>query len=653
MSPGRGVSEYISMSMRRERSRATPGGIYTLGAMRTRIAERSSVPVWWNACRRALGVLAGVLLLVSGVVQASAQDGVQAPASHGAGTSVPAARFAKNVVVITIDRAIDATMARSVQRRLKLAAENKADAIVFELNTPGGQVEAVLDITEMIKSSPIPNTVAWVHTKAYSGGAIVALSCREIVVSSVARLGDAAPIAITPTGQLQSLSETERQKILAPLLADVVDSARKRGHDEKLVQGMLALGVELWLIENPSTGQRLFIDRAEYTALFGDPPATEPLSLAGTAPQAPLTPPDAAQATDGEGSAPLPGAAPASPNPGETDFIPASPSIQPDTARTASLALSEASRRPQLTHADAASWKIIEKVSDGSTIFTFNESQLLHFGLATKEIKNDDELKAYFGATNLRRLDQSWSESMVVFLTNIIVRGLLVVIFLVALFIEMTHPGVTIPGLVAAGAFVLLVAPPLLNNMASWWEIAAMLLGIVLLLLEIFVIPGFGVAGVLGIILFMVGLVGTFIGAGSGQLFPDARGAGSEVWSGVTTVVLSVATAFVIMYFLAKHFGSLPLLGKLVLRDGVAVDTGGGLLAAMASLDRGVGVGAEGVTLTPLRPAGRVQIGDAIVDVVSDFGFIGSGVRVRVASVEQFRVTVEPVERTERGGTSA
>jgi membrane-bound ClpP family serine protease len=646
------------MDTRRDWSGAAPGAIYTLNAMANRTAGRCSVPGWWKACRRALGVVAAALLVVSGVVEASARQDGSAQGNGGA-SSVPAARFAKNVVVITIDRGIDATMARSVQRRLKMAAENNADAVVFELNTPGGQVEAVLDITEMIKASPIPNTVAWVHTKAYSGGAIVALACREIVVSSVARLGDAAPIVITPGGGLQSMSETERQKILAPLLADLVDSARKRGYDEKLVQGMVALGVELWLIENPQTGQRLFIDRGEYTMLFGQPPASEPLALAGTAPQAPPPP-----AVTVEGDAPDP-EMPATPahqpsgtphgaaEGGGTDFIPASPAIQPDTARTASLALSETSRRPRLSAADAGSWRVIEKVSDGSTIFTFNESQLLHFGLASKEVKNDEELKTFFGATNLRRLDESWSESMVVFLTNFIVRGVLVVIFLVALFIEMTHPGVTIPGLVAAGAFILLVAPPLLNNMASWWEIAAMLVGVLLLVMEIFVIPGFGVAGVAGIILFLVGLVGTFIGAGSGHLFPDAGGAGSEVWSGVTTVVLSVATAFVIMYFLGKHFGSLPLLGRLVLTDDGAAGVDGGLLAAMAPVDRRVAPGAVGVTLTPLRPSGRVQIGEEIVDVVSDFGFIRAGARVRVASVEQFRVTVEPVDAPDRGGTPA
>lgn len=599
----------------------------------------------WTGVRRVVGAVAGMLLILSAVVRASPAQPAAADQRQGAASSVPAARFGKNVVIITIDREIDATMARSVERRLKAAAENQADAVVFELDTPGGSLTAVLDITEMIKTSPIPNTVAWVHTKAYSGGAIIAMACREIVVSTVARLGDAAPIAVTPVGRnMRPLSETERQKILAPLLADLVDSARRRGHDEKLVQGMVTLGVELWLVEHKETGRKLFIDRAEYLMLFGEPPTTEPMALASAAPL-PVDPNAAPEEDDAKEPAAVPEApstvpaAPAAP----TDFIPATPTIQGDTTRTASLALTVASNRPVLTPADAGKWNVIEKVSDGNTIFTFTEAQLLRYSLASAEVKSDEELKTFFGATNVRRLNESWSEALVVFLTHFIVRGVLIVIFLVALFIEMTHPGVAIPGVIAAAAFILLIAPPILNNMASWWEIAAMVAGILLLAMEIFVIPGFGIAGIVGIVLFLGGLLGTFIGAGAGQLFPDSMAGRSDLMSGVTTMVLSVATAIGIMWFLGKHFGSLPLLNRLVLTDDGAIETSGGLLAAMGPVDRRVARGDVGVALTPLRPAGRVQVGDEIMDVVSDFGFIAAGAKVRIASVEEFRITVEPI----------
>src|SRR5690606_15667467 len=144
----------------------------------------------------------------------------------------------------------------------------------------------------------------------------------------------------------------------------------------------------------------------------------------------------------------------------------------------------------------------------------------LRYRLAAEEINTDEELATFFGAQNLARLNETWSERMVVFLTSTPVRGVLIVVFLIALFIEMTHPGLILPGTIAALALVVLIAPPFLNNMASWWEIAAILAGIACIAAEIFILPGFGVFGVLGIVLLFGGLLGTF--TGSDGLFPDS-----------------------------------------------------------------------------------------------------------------------------------
>lgn len=582
-----------------------------------------------------MGGLAGVLLLVGSLAQAIPQSG-QPPASAA---SVPASRQARNVAVITISREIDATMARSVRRRLQVAADAGADAIVFELDTPGGEVGAVLEICNLIKTSPVANTIAWINTDAYSGGALVALACREIIVAGVARMGDAAPIAIHPLQGLQNLQETERQKIMAPLLAEVVDSARRRGYDEKLVQGIVTRGVELWLIENRKTGQRLFIGREEHQMLFGEPPASEPLALVSAPGQipAPATP------TPSDGG-PVEGARPLTTPPASTDFLPASPGMSDQVRKEINDSLQVSSTRPVLSESDRGQWRKIEKVSDGQGIFTFTDAQLLRYGLAVATVKNEQELQAFFGASNVRRLHESWSESLVVFLTQIPVRGLLIVVFLISLFIEMTHPGLILPGAIAAAALVMLIAPAFLNDMASWWEIAAILVGLACIALELFVIPGFGIFGVAGILLLFGGLVGTFV-SNSGGLFPDTPEDRSDMLYGVTTILISFATSGVLMYFLGKHFGSLPVIGKLLLRDESGQqDAGAGLLAAMEAHPEGpIRAGAIGVALTPLRPAGRVQVGDQIIDVVSDLGFISAGASVRISSVDSFRIVVEPV----------
>jgi membrane-bound serine protease (ClpP class) len=266
---------------------------------------------------------------------------------------------------------------------------------------------------------------------------------------------------------------------------------------------------------------------------------------------------------------------------------------------------------------------------------------MFRYGVADEKVRSDEELRAFFGAKHLMRLDQSWSEGLVAFLTLLPVRGLLLVIFLIGLFIEMTHPGAFMPGAIAVVALVGLVAPPLLIDLANWWQGAAILVGIVLIALEIFVFPGFGVPGVLGLLLVLGGLVGVFVP--QGVTFPGTPLQERGLAAGAVTVLLSMMTAGVGMYFIARHFGSIPILGRLVLKDGPAEESSSDeMLLAMAETQGDVKVGTVGVAITPLRPAGRVDLDGRVVDVVAGIGFIPSGARVCVTGVSEFRITVEP-----------
>jgi membrane-bound serine protease (ClpP class) len=580
------------------------------------------------------------------------------PPTPGGSMAVPAARQAKNIAVITIFGEINATTAISVQRRIDQAVTAGANALVFQLDTPGGEVGAVLEICTAIKRSPIANTVAWVNPNAYSGGAIIALACREIVLARGATMGDALPIQVS-FGMLNKLPENERQKILAPLLAEVVDSARLRGYDEKLVQGLVTLGVELWMVESTERpGELLFIDRAEYRTLFEKDPtgsaprligASRPMARGSTPPAEPATSPTPAVDAEGNPAAPS-GTVPAADAPtaevDQTTFNPAAPRLAALT-REVTDGLDNVTRRPLIDAAQRGKWKLIEHVADGQGVFTFKQGELFDFRLARfastadGTINNDDELKGFFGATHLARLNQTWSEALVRFLTNTVVRMVLIAVFLLGLFVEMTHPGLVAPGTVAAAALFALIAPPLLIGAANWWPIAAVMLGVVLLFLEILVLPGFGIPGIVGLLALFGGLVGVISPSGL-ALFPDSPVGQSDVLFGVATVAISGTTSLVAMYFIAKHFGSLPILNKLVLTDRPrGEDDGESMLAAMAPTANGLAVGSIGRALTPLRPSGRIEFGLQIIDVVAETSIINPGEVVRISSVSPFRITVE------------
>lgn len=602
---------------------------------------------WGGLRRAALAVLAWVLLatVLGAPFGAASAAGAQTPpaAAPPALGATAAARVAKNVAIITIRTGpggIDRWTAYSVVRRLREAEAAGADAVVFEIDTPGGEVGAVLAICDAIKSSQIKNTVAWVNPMAYSGGAIIALACREIVVADYASFGDAAPVQVSAVGGLQTLGATERAKIESIILAELVDSARRNGYDEKLVQGFATLGVELWLIENVRTGEKMFIGPEEYKTLFGTEPTRgtprvpSPGRIGRSDPGPVPEPP------------PAPAGAPGQPQPdAPTPFIPAGRGISRQTVEQTAEALEarqSRSVRPVLTPADRPDWRLVEYATDGAGLVTLKTVDLVRYNLAVQTVNNDAQLKQFFSAENMSRLDPVWSEGVARFLTYLPVQGLLIIVFLVGLFIEFTHPGTVLGGTIAFVALALLLAPPVVVGMAAWWEVAAIVLGVALVALELFVLPGFGVFGVVGIVAIFGGLVGVMVPQGPGGLFPGNGDGGSVLYS-VATVLISTVCSGVVMYFVAKHFGSLPVLNHLVLKTAAGPEDAAGLLAAMdEGPEAGASVGALGVVVSPLRPAGRISVGDRLLDVVCESGYVPAGASVRIVSISPFRIGVEP-----------
>lgn len=621
--------------------------------MRRTVPTSSIVGSSLVAARRLLALLCAVVLLSTPALPARTESGpvtppAPAPASGlSAGVApIPAFRQAKNLAVITIRGEINGVTAHSVKRRIEAAIAGGADAITIELDTPGGEVNSVIDICQAIKGCG-KHTIAWVHPNAYSGGAIIALACREIVVSPGATMGDAAPISpgLLGMGWIQGLHRTERAKALAPVLAEIIDSARQNGYDEKLVQSLVSLDVELWMVEEISTGKRHFLTEAEYRKLFGESPdrSTPIAPTAGNARKGdPLgTPEQNAQADQPLKPAPRDG----------TAFKPASPSISNEVINSVNdetSGLTQVSRRPEFKPEDRDNYRVLGYATDGTSLLTIKETTIKDFGLAVQTIASDSELQAFTGAQHLRRMEQTWGESFASTLDvtsawGMLYRGVLIVVFLIALFMELSMPGASVPGVVALLALGGLMAPSLLIGASAWWALVAIGLGLVLLMLEIFVLPGFGVAGISGLLLLLAGLVGTF--AEVGELFPGAGGDRSDLTWAVSVVLLAFFSAGVGMFLFSKYTRSFPIAGRMVLGNARPADDGEGLLAAMsasAPTDAPVRVGQTGLTTTALRPSGTAEFDGKLVDVVAEFGFIERGRSVRVVDTS-FRVSVEEV----------
>jgi membrane-bound serine protease (ClpP class) len=130
-------------------------------------------------------------------------------------------------------------------------------------------------------------------------------------------------------------------------------------------------------------------------------------------------------------------------------------------------------------------------------------------------------------------------------------------------------------------------------------------------------------------------------------MFPDTPGQGRDLLYGVITLILAVFTSGVAMYFISRHFTSLPIFSRLVLKD-PETDPSDELLPAMDDPSRApLRPGITGTAVTPLRPAGRVDVDGRIIDVVAEMGFIRSGAPVRIVTVSPFRITVEAIQASD------
>ncbi|XOV75618.1 MAG: nodulation protein NfeD [Phycisphaerales bacterium] len=609
---------------------------------------------------RAVGAMCLVLLMA---LSAIAQNEPATPAGVNAPTTpvaVPAVRQADNLAVITIKGEIDAVTSASVQRRLKQAEEAGADAIVIELDTPGGAVGAVTEITGALKSSNL-HTIAWVRDDAYSGGAIIAIACDEIVVSSNATMGDAG--IITMLGFQEGIPANERAKITAPLIAEVVDSAHRHGYDEVLVQSFLTLGVETWQVRDKRTGKSYFLTEREYRALFGEAPPRDAEPFMASGGEIDLRESGERLYSDGDsGDRRGTGAADGT---GDAGYVPGSDQVTPGMTESTNLSLSTmrtpGSDRPNFSDEDPSNFEFVRYATNGNAFLTLTTPGLRELGFAKAVIDTDDELRQFTGTPKgqLARLDRSWSESLVKVMTQgvtgMVIRAVLIVLFLLCMFIELSMPGAGVFGIIALAALACLVVPPMMINAAGWWPAVAVAAGVLLIFVEVLIMPGTAVAGVTGLVCVLGGLMGTF--AGAGELFPGQNpGSGADLAWAASIVLLSVFGAGVGMYLFSRYTKYIPIANLLILQDPPRPQES--MLSAMgASVDpeAPASVGDEGVATTRLMPSGQAEINGQFVDVVAAGGAIDQGQRVRVISATRYRVAVEliPDDQPTPDGTEA
>ncbi len=491
----------------------------------------------------------GFLAIALAALIAAAAPAEQVSADNPAS---PPAEEAKAAIVgvIPISGTVDYGSQKSLERRVSQALNDKVEVIIFEMDTYGGGLEPAIEMGDLINNIKSETdgkvkTVAYVHKKAISAGALISLACQEIIMRNSTRIGDCEPIMVNP--QTQTM-ETAPEKIRSMVRAVMRTYAKSNGYPVALCEAMVDQDAEVWRV------------------------------------------------TDKDG------------------------------ARTRYLL----TRQLEAEDEDVKKVLIIPK----GQLLTMHDKRAKDLGFSRASVRNRQEAIARYAATNAQtiRYETNWSEELVRFLNSTAVASVLMLVGMISLYMAFKTPGFGPPEIVAISCFAILFLSKYMVGLATEIEVLLFAVGVVLLAVEVFVIPGFGVVGIAGIVCIIASLVLAL------QKFtiPKYDFQVDILIENLVVVFGSLLAATLIFMIAVRYMAKTPVLSRLVHATSEAVESG----YVVGSAEMRELVGAKGLALTTLRPSGRAEIADNIMIVVAENEFIEAGAPVVVTKVRGNKIVV-------------
>ncbi len=288
-------------------------------------------------------------------------------------------------------------------------------------------------------------------------------------------------------------------------------------------------------------------------------------------------------------------------------------------------------------------WQHAGVVKQKGKLLKLGATQAKELGIAQATLDGTDtaDLATKYGIEPAKVQDATpaWLDRFSAFLRDPVVTVLLVVIGFTGLILELKVPGTTVPGIIAALCFILVFwAHTRFSGQIVVLAGLLFLMGLILILIEVFVFPGFGAAGVVGILLMLGSLALVTV-----DKIPET----GDQWIGfgakLGQYLFSLMGAFVLAFVTAMYIRKIPILNRMTLPGSDEMQAESPLDNLPGALKAAALLGAIGTSATVLRPAGTVRIGDEFVDVVTEGGYIPAGIRVQVVEVEGTRIVVKEV----------
>jgi membrane-bound serine protease (ClpP class) len=417
---------------------------------------------------------------------------------------------------VPVDGVIELGLAPFIERSLAEARAANAVAVILDIDTPGGRVDAAQRIVKSLQNADLP-TYALVNPHAFSAGAMIALATDRVYMRPGSVIGAATPV----TGE----GQTAPEKIVSAMRAEMRSLAERRGLDPRIAEAMVDESIA------------------------------------------------------------------------------------------------------------------IEGVSEAGKLLTLTAVEAERIGYA-EMVDDFDALLERVGIISDRVVDTrpNWAEGVVRFITNPLVAPFLLSLGFLGLIIEIKTPTFGLAGIAGGTALALFFGGHYLVGLAGWEELILLSVGLVLLGIEIFVVPGFGVFGILGIGGILASIYLSMLGSMSTLV--DYTNAAMVLSASMLIVLVS---GWAILRTLPKNvrlYRSGILLGEVTGRE-----TG-----YLSSAVRGELVGRKGVAVTDLRPAGVGRFDDERIDIVAQEGWLTAGTPIEIVRSEGYRHVVRAVEAAEIAG---
>ncbi len=296
-------------------------------------------------------------------------------------------------------------------------------------------------------------------------------------------------------------------------------------------------------------------------------------------------------------------------------------------------------RNPRIAEAMVDPRTYIPGVNDSGKVLTFTTKEAIANGYCEGMAESVEAVLQLEKISDYRMevYEPSALENIISFLIHPAVSGILLLLMLAGIYFELQSPGIGFPLIVALSAAVMYFAPLYLEGLAANWEILLALIGFILLAVEILVLPGFGVAGVSGIVLLITAFTFSMI-ENEGFNFDGIDK--SEIGRSLTIVVMAMFSSVVVSYFLGKKLMTTNRFNRMVLQGSMQASEG----YVSSDLSLHLLVGRSGTSQSFLRPSGKINIDGQSYSANAESGFVEANKPVTVTRFDGLILWVRETE---------